>query len=373
MSTYKRGDWYWMDAVVNGYRYREPLGTTDARKAPGLERERIVQLQNRAPDPTNKTKSFGSMTIDVAVSAYVEERRAQVSLRMAQYWLEQARPLSRSAVFKSISLKKLTPAHIAAYQNERQNEGRSPKTINGEVSVLRQLLKYARLWYRFVDDYKPIPNTRPPAGRALTTEEAARLFQVAKTRPEWKYAYTAATLSFYAGMRTCEIKALQWKHIDWQNRLIEIKRSKTPAGWRTPSLNDTCLAALRELFNAVTKFGATQPDHFVFPWHGREQTIDPTRPMTSWRSAWRSIRDKAGLQKVRFHDGRHTAITTLAEKGTPDWVIQAQVGHVDPQMMKTYSHIRRKALDEAAAALEPRPVPPRTAILEQHTDTPLIG
>ena len=42
----------------------------------------------------------------------------------------------------------------------------------------------------------------------------------------------------------------------------------------------------------------------------------------------------------------------LAEQGQPDWVIQAQMGHVSPDMMKTYSHIRRKALDEAAA-LEP--------------------
>jgi hypothetical protein len=56
---------------------------------------------------------------------------------------------------------------------------------------------------------------------------------------------------------------------------------------------------------------------------------------------------------VRFHDGRHTAITTLAEKGLPDWVIQAQVGHVAPAMMKTYSHIRRQALNQAADALEP--------------------
>jgi integrase len=37
----------------------------------------------------------------------------------------------------------------------------------------------------------------------------------------------------------------------------------------------------------------------------------------------------------RFHDGRHTAITTLAEKGLPDWVIQAQLGHLAPEMMKT--------------------------------------
>jgi hypothetical protein len=66
------------------------------------------------------------------------------------------------------------------------------------------------------------------------------------------------------------------------------------------------------------------------------------------------MRKAAGLTHVRFHDGRHTAITTLAEKGLPDWVIQPQVGHVAPEMMKTYSHIRREALTQAAAALERR-------------------
>jgi hypothetical protein len=53
-----------------------------------------------------------------------------------------------------------------------------------------------------------------------------------------------------------------------------------------------------------------------------------------------------------------TAFLNLQEKGLPDWVIQAQVGHVAPEMMKTYSHIRRQSLNEAAAALEPsQPVP----------------
>jgi len=47
------------------------------------------------------------------------------------------------------------------------------------------------------------------------------------------------------------------------------------------------------------------------------------------------------------------AITTLQEKGVAAWVIQAQVGHVSPAMMKTYSHIRQMALNQAAAALEP--------------------
>jgi hypothetical protein len=75
--------------------------------------------------------------------------------------------------------------------------------------------------------------------------------------------------------------------------------------------------------------------------------------MTSWRTAWRSLRKAAGLSHIRFHDGRHTALTRLAEKGVPDWVIRAQFGDVSPAMMAVHSHVRRKALDEAARALEP--------------------
>lgn len=357
MAVFKRGKWCWMDAVVNGHRYREPLGTTDSRKAPTLERERIAQLKDKAPDPTSRSKAIASMSIAEAVKAYIAERSAQVSPRMAEYWRDQCKPLSNSKAFGDVKLSKITSAMIGAYQSERLAQGRAPKTINGEISVLRQLLKHARIWYRFQEDYKPVPNTKPPTGRALTTEEATRLFEVAKTRPDWTYAYVAATLSFYCGMRACEIRGLLWKDVDWNNRLISIRRSKTPAGWRTPSLNTTCHDALRRLFEEASLLGAAEPEHYIFPWHGREQRINPTKPIGSWRTAWRSILRAAGLKGVRFHDGRHTAITTLAEKGLPDWVIQAQVGHVDPQMMKTYSHIRRKALNEAAAALEPNPIP----------------
>jgi integrase len=43
----------------------------------------------------------------------------------------------------------------------------------------------------------------------------------------------------------------------------------------------------------------------------------------------------------------------MLEKGLPDHVVMAQLGHVSPQMLKTYGHIRRQALNQAAAALEP--------------------
>jgi integrase len=159
--------------------------------------------------------------------------------------------------------------------------------------------------------------------------------------------------AFYCGLRACEIRGLRWSHVDWERKWLSVRRSKTPAGWRDPSLNQASLGALAELHKKADTLGFAQPQHFIFPWHGRDKKIDPTRSMTSWRSAWRSLRRAAGLPDVRFHDGRHTALTRLAEAGQPDGVIQAQIGHVSPMMMKTYSHIRRRALDEAAAVLEP--------------------
>jgi len=178
---------------------------------------------------------------------------------------------------------------------------------------------------------------------AFVDEDQQALFAAAQSRPEWIFAYVASALAFYCGLRACEIKGLQWKHVDWSHARVEVRRSKTPAGWRDPSLNEACVRALRELWLRANALGFSKAEHFLFPWHGRDKKIDPMRPMTSWRSAWRSLRKAAGLRTVRFHDGRHTALTRLAEKGQADWVIRAQMGDVSPMMMKTYSHIRRKA------------------------------
>lgn len=153
-------------------------------------------------------------------------------------------------------------------------------------------------------------------------------------------------------MRACEIKSLRWKHVDFIGDTIDIRRSKTPGGWRKPTLNTICRETLLKLHENASMINAAEPEHHVFPWHGREQKIDPTRPITSWRSAWRSILRAAGVQ-CRPLDLRHSAVTIMAEAGLPDATIMAQVGHISPQMLKHYSHIRRQALNQAAAALEP--------------------
>lgn len=368
MNTYKRNGWYWLNAVVNDVRYRVPLNTKDKNKKSDLAQTKLDELKKLRPDSAKRAKAFGVLTMREAVDAYIAERRNRVSPGMVKYWKAQAPPL---VAFLKTPLKKITLIDVTDYQNKRLSEGRAPKTINGEVSVLRQVLKHAKLWHRF-EEYKPITNDKPPVGRALSLNELKRLFETAAlwksdtplvrvgkdkktyhvSRAGWQYAHAAATLAAYCGLRAVEVRHLQWKDVDFAAGLLEIRRSKTPGGWRTPTLNSVCSEALVGLYETAKLINATDPEHYIFPWQGGKGTIVPTRPMAGWRSAWRSILKEAGV-KARFHDLRHTAVTTMAEAGLPDLTIMAQVGHVSPAMMKTYSHIRRQALNQAAAALQP--------------------
>jgi hypothetical protein len=150
-----------------------------------------------------------------------------------------------------------------------------PASSFSETFSSRSGLKRAKLWYRFSDEYSTLRNRKPPVGRALTAAEQERLFAWARTRPGWLYAYVASTLSFYCGLRACEIKVLRWQDIDRTRHLLHIRRSNTPAGWRSPTLNTTCLEVLAELHARAAQLGFVEPEHFVFPLARPEQTPEP--------------------------------------------------------------------------------------------------
>ena len=84
--------------------------------------------------------------------------------------------------------------------------------------------------------------------------------------------------------------------------------------------------------------------------HPDRECIDPSRPVKSWRSAWRAALKRAKLQ-VRFHDLRHTRITKLAESQASEQTLMAIAGHVSRSMIEHYSHIRMDAKRRATDAI----------------------
>jgi hypothetical protein len=82
-------------------------------------------------------------------------------------------------------------------------------------------------------------------------------------------------------------------------KTITIHRTKTEEGHRTIPLNPIAWAAILELRERIKTFYGTEPDWFVFPsgeGQGPTSTLnratvkpDPTRPMNSWRTAFRRL------------------------------------------------------------------------------------
>ena len=57
------------------------------------------------------------------------------------------------------------------------------------------------------------------------------------------------------------------------------------------------------------------------------------------------------LAVLRFYDLRHQFVTELCEAGVPESVIRELAGHVDPAMMRVYSHPRLAARRAAVQTL----------------------
>jgi integrase len=195
----------------------------------------------------------------------------------------------------------------------------------------------------------PLP---PSPGRPYSADEKARMLEEAlKLRTPQMHA--AMALDLNTGLRVKELREIRWEQIDLiHKKALTVGKSKSEAGTgRVISLKETAMAALVTHAAWYTRrFGECRPEWFVFAF-GKPLPSDPTRPITSFKTAWSKIRKKSGM-KGRWHDNRHTLVTELAESGAGDEVIMSIAGHVSRAMLSRYSHVRmeakRRALDEIA-------------------------
>jgi integrase len=346
MAPYKRGKWWWTDFSVNGQRFRLPLDTSDWREAQA--REKVLIAQASDGKLAHSSQQFARLVFAEAADRYLADRLAHLAPRSLMTERERLKPLR--AFLVGVVLNQISAETIRGYVATRKGKGLSNRTVNLETGILRRILKRAKLWQRVADDLSPLPE-RHDVGRALSHEEKVRLAKASAAKPEWQIAKLAMDLALNTTMRACEIRGLVWRDVDLLERTVAVRRSKTEAGERVIPLNSNSLSALLALRDRAKKlFGDTiSPDWFVFP-HGEGLSRpDPTKPMSTWRTAWRALTKSAGLSGFRFHDLRHHAITELAESRASDQTIMAIAGHLSARMLNHYSHVR---LDVRRAALD---------------------
>jgi integrase len=365
MKLRKRGSTYWIDTVIDGIRIQRTLRTTDHREA--KKRAHVLIADVQQGKITTASLNFAKLKFGDACNNLLEQRKLE--LQTSTYTKEKQVTVRLRDFFQDKRLNEITADMVHKYRQVRAAANCKNSTINGEVGFLRRLLKKARLWHRICDDIKPLKEGRS-IGRALSEEEVIRLRTKAAERPAWQTAYDAMILAVNTGMRGADIKALRWCDIDLFGRVLVVPKSKTPAGERSIPLTDEALKTLLNIRQRAEFFGEVSPGHYVFPaqktgavfdgntivkW--QHVLFDPTRPIRSWRTAWRNLTEKAGMKGIRFHDLRHHVITKLIEDGVPDGVIMSIVGHVDRRMLDRYSHVRLEAKRAALSALSQANLP----------------
>src|SRR5215469_1039539 len=371
MALYKRKKIWWTDFSVNGQRYRQSLDTTDWREAQAKEKELVSRASQGKL--SNAFQKFGRMAFSAAADLYLEERRPHLAPRTIQTEKERLKPLK--GYFGALSVNRISGDAVRGYVVERKAGKLSNRTINMEVACLARVLRRAKRWHLLADEIKSLPERRDIA-RVLTSEEKAVLVRRASSRAEWQIASMALTLALNTTMRACEIRGLQWRNVDLIQGAVTVHRrtTKTNAGERIiPLTGDARAAILKSRKRVKLLCGADpEPDWYVFPYAEGGRKPDPTRPMSSWRRAWRRLTQviqcpkcaqvqdpgqtcsndqcKADISKMksptaglRFHDMRHQAITELAESGVSDQTIMSIAGHVSRKMLEHYSHVRLEA------------------------------
>jgi integrase len=149
-----------------------------------------------------------------------------------------------------------------------------------------------------------------------------------------QFVTAAVRLLLFTGCRLREILHLRWEHVDTERGLLLLPDSKT--GRRAVMLNAPALAVL----NSLPRVGP-----YVIP------AGDPKRPRHDLKRLWRAVCTRAGLERVRLHDLRHTYASVGAGGGLGLPVIGKLLGHTQPATTQRYAHLDNDPLKRASETI----------------------
>ncbi|MGO9685111.1 MAG: tyrosine-type recombinase/integrase [Beijerinckiaceae bacterium] len=358
MSLFKRGDTWWFEFNFEGQRIRESAKTDSKRIAEKAERQRRRELEeavNRIP------KRARTPLFKFASEEWLSSLSGLADKTIAAY-RQYVKTLNTE--FGDRLICDIGLDDIVRLQRKRVAQGKSPRTVNYEVHALRLILKHFNLWWPLADKVRMLKGERRP-GRALSREEETKLIdEIGKSGSP--ALLPLFIMSIDSGLRASEIRSLRRgdatlaRNGDGFEGEIIVRQSKTDAGTgRVIPLTRRAAAALAAWLQSLPEAG---PGAHVFPRHavgfaleGRGTAIydiDFGQPMQGWKTAWARVRKDAKVS-CRWHDLRHTLVSRLAElSNVSEETIRALAGHVSPQMLRRYAHIRASAKRAAIASLE---------------------
>lgn len=393
---------YAIDFVFHGRRIRKSTGL--ARKQDAREFFDNFKDELRKKAAGIKKKKQPDFFSDAAA------RWHAAKLASGKWKSDKTRDIARVALdhilprLGGLLLIEIEPGHIADYQQFRKQQGASARTIDMEVSVVRQVLKkFDLLAKELREEVSWKLDEEIEMGRALTPEQQRILLsECARSRSRGLLPFIV--LAIESGARYGVIRKLQWGNVDFVNRTVRFGKDKTASGSnRVVPLTQRALSALTFW---AEQFPDRKPEHFVFPsesygLHGRKGTFggtvqpydyDATKPIGDISTAWDTARAATrrhcpncdgilvdrekpesgyicdscrfetadlpeGVSRFRFHDLRHTAVDRLAKNGVPITTIARLVGWSKSTAVKMALRYSHPSTEDMRAGLEAASLP----------------
>lgn len=205
---------------------------------------------------------------------------------------------------------------------------RSSATVNRYVSSLSALFSHA-VKLRWIDENPCFSLTKlkenPGRDRILSDDEITRLLTSCRASKS-RYLYLFVLMSLTTGARQGEILNLEWRHVDFDNKLAYLKETKNGRP-RSISLANQVIDELRALH---LKRNPAKP--LVFASKTAFGRID-------LKKAWQEALKRADITDFRSHDMRHTFCTLAARQGGSNLELATAMGHRTLNMLQRYTHL----------------------------------
>ncbi len=267
----------------------------------------------------------------------------------------------------AISVTELTAEHLDDAYSAWLTEGLSASSVHRHAAVVSAALTQGVKWGWL--DANPAQRASAPTAapkRELVTpgpDQVVKLIRAAeKSDP---IMATAIALAFITGGRRGELAALRWSDVDFGGGTVRIERSLTQIGTdltekstktgrgRTVALDKRALSLLRRHRTWQCNLAKKAQSPLVTDPYLLSDNANGARPIEPSKITDRfvSVRGKARIRGVRFHDLRHAHVTQLLGAGVDATTVATRVGHASTRMtLDRYAHAL-PAGDVAAAAV----------------------
>jgi integrase len=313
MSLRRRGGIWWIDvAAPNGERIRRTTGAANKALAQEFHDRIKVELWR-----IDKLGAKPTRTWNDAVVRWLKENRHKAT---AQEDVSKLRWLDR--FLRGKNLTAIDRNVIDLVTREKLAEGWKNATVNRTLELLRAVLRKCVNEWEWLDRAPYVRMLKEPTRRIrfLTREEAQKLLA---ELPE--HLGNMAAFSLATGLRAANVTGLEWSQVDEERKLawVHPDQAKARKAIAVP-LNGEALAI-------VLKRKGEHPTH-VFSYRGRPITQVSTK-------AWYGALQRAGIEKFRWHDLRHTWASWHVQGGTPLFALQELGGWESAEMVRRYAHL----------------------------------